>query len=149
MRAPARSTPARGTPAATATVATVPRNGGARTATDGGRAINNAPAQLTTVFNNSSINDGYILAKVGSQVVAHENLWQETGRFFTKRKSPRTVNVTKEFPPVNADLDVWVVVKSLSIQEHKVFRQNFQPGVAHKLTVSFDAASKKLDFQFN
>lgn len=149
MRAPARSTPARGTPAATATVAAVPRNGGARTATDGGRAINNAPAQLTTVFNNSSFNDGYILVKVGSQVVAQENLWQETVRFFRRNKTPRAVNVSKEFPPVNADLDVWVVVPSLSIKEHKVFKQNFQPGVAHKLVVSFDAASKKLDFQLN
>jgi tetratricopeptide (TPR) repeat protein/predicted Ser/Thr protein kinase len=144
MRAPARSTPA-----VTASVAPAPRNGGTRTAADGARTINNAPAQLNTVFNNSSINDGYILVKVGSQVVAHENLWEETVRFFSRRKSPHAVNVTKEFPAVNADLDVWVVVPSLNIQEHKVFRQNFQPGVEHKLTVSFDAASKKLDFQFN
>lgn len=148
-RVPTRVAAAPTTPAPATPAAAAPRNGGARTAADGTRTISNAPAQLTTVFNNSSINDGYILVKVGSQVVVHENLWQETGRFFTKRKSPRAVNVTKEFPAVNTDLDVWVVVPSLSIQEHKVFKQNFQPGVAHKLMVSFDAASKKLDFQLN
>ncbi len=106
------------------------------------------PAQLTTVFNNSNVADGYILVKVGSQVVAHENLWEETGRFF-KRKSARSISVTKDFVPANTDLEVWVVIPSMSIQEHKVIRQNFQPGVAHRLLVSFDVQSKKFDYQFN
>ncbi len=107
-----------------------------------------APGQLTVAFNNSAVADGYILVKVGSQVITHENLWEETGRFF-KRKNARSVSVTKDVVPANTDLEVWVVIPSLSIQEHKVIKQNFLPGVAHKLTVSFDVPSKKFDYQFN
>jgi len=107
-----------------------------------------APAKLTTVFT-STVTDGYITVKVGSQVAAYENLWQETGRFFTKRKVPRPVNVTKELTPVNADVEVWVVIPSLQIQEHKVLHQNFQPGAAHTLTVSFDAQNKRFDYRLN
>ncbi len=105
------------------------------------------PAQLTTIFN-STVNDGYIMVKAGGQVVAHENLWQESGRFF-KRKIPRNVSVTKELTPANMDIEIWVVIPSLNIQEHKIIKQNFLPGAARKLIVSFDPQSKKFDYQVN
>ena len=69
-------------------------------------------------------------------------------RFF-RRKTPRVVNVTKEVTPANTDIDIWVVVASMSIQEHHTIRQNFQPGASHKLLVSYNQASKKFDYQIN
>jgi serine/threonine protein kinase len=111
-------------------------------------AIAGAPARLTTVVN-ANVTDGYIMVKAGGQVLAYEPLWQETGRFFTKRKVPRPVNVTKELTPMNTDLDIWFVVTSLGVSEHKLIRQNFQPGAAHTLTVTFDPQSKRVDYRLN
>ncbi len=105
------------------------------------------PASLTTVFN-STVADGYIVVRAGADEVARENLYTES-RFFHKR-SPRQVNVTKEFPAKNADLEVWVVIPSLSVNEHrKLTAQNFEPGVNRRLVVTFDPKSKKVDYQFN
>jgi serine/threonine protein kinase/outer membrane protein assembly factor BamD (BamD/ComL family) len=127
---------------------TLPANNGHPTTTDTGRPpVNTSPAQLTTIFN-SPLSDGYIQVKVGSQIVAHENLWEWKGRFF-RRKTPRVVNVTKEITPANTDIEIWVVVPSMSIQEHHTMRQNFQPGTTHKLLVSYDQTSKKFDYQLN
>ncbi|HMC21548.1 MAG TPA: hypothetical protein VKL19_06855, partial [Thermoanaerobaculia bacterium] len=105
------------------------------------------PAQITTHIN-APFTDGYIMVKVGGEVVAHENLWQETGRFFRRRVS-REVTVTKEITPKNADVDVWVIVPALSIQEHRTLKANFPPGVAHRLTVTFDPQSKTFNYQLN
>ena len=105
------------------------------------------PASLTTVFN-STVTDGYIVVRAGADEVARENLYNES-RFFHKR-SPRQVNVTKEFPAKNADLDFWVAIPSLSVNEHrKLNAQSFEPGVNRRLVVTFDPKSKKVDFQFN
>ncbi|HJW96400.1 MAG TPA: serine/threonine-protein kinase [Thermoanaerobaculia bacterium] len=109
--------------------------------------VNNTPASLTTIFN-SALNDGYIQVKVGSTIVAHENLWEEKGRFF-RRKTPRVVNVTKDVPPANTDVEIWVVVPSMQIQERHTIHQNFAPGTSHKLLVSFDPASKKFGYEIN
>ena len=107
-----------------------------------------ATAHLTTVVN-ANVTDGYIMVKAGSQMLAYEQLWQETGRFFTKRKVARPVNVTKELIPANTDLDVWFVVPNLDVKDHKVIRQNFQPGGTHTLTVTFDPATKRVDYHVN
>jgi serine/threonine protein kinase len=106
-----------------------------------------APASLTTIIN-APVSDGYIVVRAGTEEVARENLWAER-RFFHTR-GPRAVNVTKEFPAKNADLDFWVVIPSLGVSEHRTLRgQIFEPGVNRKLVVSFDPKSKKLDYQFN
>jgi hypothetical protein len=105
------------------------------------------PAQLTTVFD-SPFSDGYIMVKAGGDVVAHENLWEQKGRFF-RRQTPRVVNVTRQLAPRVADVEVWVVVPSLSIQEHRVLKQSFLPGTQHRLVVSFNQASRKFDYQLN
>jgi tetratricopeptide (TPR) repeat protein len=106
-----------------------------------------APASLTTIVN-SSVADGYIVVRAGSDEVARENLWAERRFFHTH--IPKQVNVTKEFPAKNADLEFWVVVQSLGVNEHRVLRaQNFEPGSNHKLVVTFDPKSKRVDFQFN
>ena len=67
-------------------------------------------ASITTIVN-STVNDGYIVVRAGSDEVARENLWSE--RRFIHTHIPRQVNVTKEFPAKNADLDIWVVIPSL------------------------------------
>jgi serine/threonine protein kinase len=106
-----------------------------------------APASLTTIIN-APVSDGYIVVRAGTEEVARENLWAER-RFFHTR-GPRAVNVTKQFPAKNADLDFWVVIPSLGVSEHRSLRgQSFEPGVNRKLVVSFDPKSKKLDYQFN
>jgi len=109
-----------------------------------------APAQLTTFFN-SPFTDGYITVKVGSDVVlSQEPLWEEKGRFLTRRKVPRQVGVTREFTAKNADVAVYVTVPSMKINEqHVIARQNFQPGIGRRLIVSYDASNKKFDYQLN
>jgi serine/threonine protein kinase/outer membrane protein assembly factor BamD (BamD/ComL family) len=107
----------------------------------------NSPASLTTVIN-SSVADGSITVRAGADVVASEKLYNETR--FLHRHEPRAVNVTKEFPAKNADLDFWVVIPSLNVNEHRTLRaKTFEPGVNHKLTVTFDPNTKKVDYQFN
>jgi serine/threonine protein kinase len=106
-----------------------------------------APASLTTVVN-STVTDGYVIVRAGSDEVARENLWTE--RRFIHTRTPKPVNVTKEFPAKNADLEFWIVVPSLSVNEHKVLRaQNFEPGTNHKLVISFDPKTKRVDFTLN
>jgi serine/threonine protein kinase len=106
------------------------------------------PGQLTT-YMTSPVADGYIMVKVGGDTVAHENLWQETGRFLLKRKVPRDISVTREITPKTADVEIWVVIPSLNVQEHHSLRQNFLPGVAHRLTVTFNPQSKTFTYQMN
>jgi Tetratricopeptide repeat len=106
------------------------------------------PAQITTSFR-STVTDGYIMVKVGGDVVAHENLWQETGRFLLKRRVPSNVNVTKDITPKSADVEIWVIIPSLNVQEHRTMRGNFLPGSSHHLIVSFDPQNKTFNYQMN
>ncbi|MDQ6800242.1 MAG: protein kinase [Acidobacteriota bacterium] len=107
------------------------------------------PAQMT-MYMNSPVADGYIQVKVGADIIGHENLWQETGRFLLRRKVPREVNVTKEITPKTADVDIWVVIPSLSVQDHHTLpKVNFAPGVAHRLTVGFNPQTKTFNYQMN
>jgi serine/threonine protein kinase len=150
-RAAARAARTSTPPRPTQTAATVvPTTTHATTTTrPGPQPIQTAsgPASITTIVN-STVSDGYIVVKAGSDEVAHENLWGERRVFHTH--IPRQVNVTKEFPAKSADLEVWVVVPSLDIKDHKTLRaQSFEPGVNHKLVVSIDPKSKKVEYQFN
>jgi serine/threonine protein kinase len=109
--------------------------------------VSSAPSSITTVIN-SSVADGYIIVRAGSDEVARENLYVER-RFFHTR-APRPVSVTKEIPAKNADLDFWVVIPSLSVSEHRTLHaQRFDPGVNRKLVVTFDPTTKRVDYQFN
>jgi tetratricopeptide (TPR) repeat protein len=112
------------------------------------RTTGGTQAQFTTIFN-SPVNDGYIMVKVGGEVVAHENLYDEKGRGLFRRKTPRLVNVMKTITPKNADVEVWVVISSLGIQEHRAFRQNILPASNHRLNVSFDPQSRRFDYKLN
>ena len=106
-----------------------------------------APAALTLVFNHP-FSDGSITVKAGADVVAREVLWQETR--FLKRHEPRPINVTNQFPAKNADLEIWVDVPSQRIKEYHVMqRQNFQAGVNHRLTVSFNPGNRTFEYSLN
>jgi serine/threonine protein kinase len=119
------------------------------TATSAPAPVNNAPAQITTTFNHQ-FTDGTIIVKVGADVVVREPLWEEKGRFLGKRKVPRSINVVTKLAARNADVQIWVDVPSLSIKEqHTLARQNFPPGAARQLVVTFDNASKQFNYQLN
>src|SRR5438270_3639249 len=108
-----------------------------------------APAQFTTTFTHQ-FTDGTIVVRVGSDVVAREPLWEEKQRFLVKRKVPRPINVTTKLAPRNADVQIWVDVPSLKIKEqHTLARQNFPPGAARQLVISFDNVSKQFNYQLN
>ena len=111
------------------------------------RAAANAPAQLTTLFN-SAFTEGYIMVKVGADTVAHENLFEERGRFI-RRNYPRPVNVTSHFPAKDADVQIWVIVPGQNINEHKTIRYNFRPGLPHRLVVNFNPSTKAFDYLLN
>jgi serine/threonine protein kinase len=138
------------TPSQTATMPAVTASHPGVTATHAPQPTSqtsSAPASLTTIVN-SSVADGYIVVKAGSDEVARENLWYE--RRIIHTHVPKQVNVTKEFPAKNADLEFWLVIQSLGVSEHHVLRaQNFEPGSNHKLVVTFDPKTKRVDFQFN
>jgi outer membrane protein assembly factor BamD (BamD/ComL family) len=125
-----------------APVVTAPR---ARTQT----VQKSGPAQMT-MYMNSPVADGYIQVKVGADVIGHENLWQDTGRFLTRRRVPREVNVTKEITPKTADVDIWVVIPSLNVQDHHILAKvSFAPGAARRLTVAFNPQNKTFNYQMN
>jgi serine/threonine protein kinase/outer membrane protein assembly factor BamD (BamD/ComL family) len=124
----------------------VPQASGAPVAT--ATAPRGTAAQFTTFFN-SPVNDGYIMVKVGGEVVAHENLFEEKGRGLFHRKTPRLVNVTKLIAPKNADAEVWVIIPSMGIKEHRAFHQNILPASNHRLQVSFDPQTRRFDYQLN
>jgi predicted Ser/Thr protein kinase/tetratricopeptide (TPR) repeat protein len=115
---------------------------------DGGNhAASSAPAQFNTFFK-SPFADGYVMVKFASDIVVREQLFSESR--FLHRKSPRIVNVVNNLTPKNADMEVWVVVPSLQIQEHHIIpRVNLQPGSSHRLTITADATSKKFDYSIN
>ena len=143
----ARAAAAHGTQPGTTTVGrtvTTTRGGQSRGAVTQPAGL----AQITTHIN-APVTDGYIMVKVGGEVVAHENLWQETGRFLTRRRVPRDVTVTKEITPKNADVDVWIIIPALNIQEHRTLKANFAPGVGHRLSVTFDPQSRAFNYQMN
>ena len=106
-----------------------------------------APAQLTTVFTHPFV-DGYIIIKAGADIVLQENLYTE-GRGIFRRRSARPLNLTKEIPAKNADVDIWVIVKSQNVNEHRRISHNFRPGTTQRLQITYNAQNKTFDYQLN
>ncbi len=127
----------------TGVTTTGPRGG---TQVRGGGSSTGA-AQLTTVFTHPFV-DGYMIIKAGSDIVLQENLYVD-GRGIFRRRSPRPLNVTREVPPKNADMDIWVIVKSQNINEHRRIAHNFRPGSNQRLEITYNAQTKKFDYQLN
>ena len=111
--------------------------------------VNNTPVQITTVFTNGSLADGYIKVTAGGQTIAYENLFEERRVVFVRRKEPRSISVTKQIPPMSTDIEIWIVVPNQSISEHKTLRANLEPGSSHRLLVGYDPNAKKFEFQLN
>ena len=121
---------------------------GARTTTAGADRRHGspaAPAALTTFFD-SPFSDGYLVVKVGVDIVARENLFEEKGRFI-RRNYPRQVNTTAHFPPKDADVQIWVVVPSQNINEHHAMTYKFRSGSVQRLVVTYNAQTKTFDYQ--
>jgi outer membrane protein assembly factor BamD (BamD/ComL family) len=117
-------------------------------ASDPSRIAAASPVTLSLSFN-SPVNDGYIQLKAGGQVIAHENLWEEKGRAIFRRKVARAVNVTGSLKAGNGDIEVWIIIPTMSITEHHVIHQPLQPGSTHKLVVTFDKNTKRFDYTFS
>ena len=125
-----------GTTTAAATSASAPASG---------------PAQLTTVFLHT-FTDGQLIVRAGADIVANERLWEDRpGRFLRRAaKVPRVVNVTNQFPPKNADVNIWVTIPSLKIQEHHLIPAvRFEAGAQQRLVVRYDAATRKFTYELN
>ncbi|MGZ8830398.1 MAG: protein kinase domain-containing protein [Thermoanaerobaculia bacterium] len=105
-------------------------------------------ANLTTVFK-GSFNDGYIMVRVGADVVLHEYIFEERGRFLAKRKYPRPIEITKQLTPKNADVQILVTVPSQKINAQHVIRHNFAPGSSQQLVISYNPQSKTFNYQLN
>ncbi|MCU1231732.1 MAG: hypothetical protein JWO97_4616 [Acidobacteria bacterium] len=106
------------------------------------------PAQLTTTFISPAA-DGDIIVRVGSQVAVRENLWMDSGRLMFKRRVVKPVNVTRELTPANTDIEVWINIPTLQIKEYRSIRANFPAGSTHRLAVTFDAKTRRFDYQLN
>jgi hypothetical protein len=117
-----------------------------------GRVTNTAqPAQLTTVFNHN-FTDGRIVVRIGGDIVVNEPLFTEKpGRLFRKAdRTPRQISVMREFPAKNADVQVWVMVPAVGIQEHNTLRGGrFDGGSSHRLVVAYDESSRRFSYQLD
>ena len=123
--------------------------GGTQRGTTGGtvQPQPTTPANLNIVFN-GPFTDGYMMVKVGAEVVFHENIFEERGRFI-RRKYPRAINVTKQLMPKNADIQIVVYVDSQKINAHQTLKHNFQPGSSQRLQISFNPQTKTFDYKIN
>ena len=114
---------------------------------DGGHSgpAANAPVQFATYFA-SPFTDGTLVVRVGSQEVVREPIWELTR--FLKRKGTRTINVSREIAPVNADVQISIQGAGLS-ESHVIPRVNLQPGTIHRLVIRADPATKKFEYSLN
>jgi len=108
-------------------------------------ATASGPSQLTTVFVHSFA-DGQLIVRAGADIVANR-----PARFLRRAaKVPRPVNVTNALPAKNADVNIWVTVPSLKINEHHLIpAMRFEPGAHHRLVVRYDAATRKFAYELN
>ena len=142
---PTRRQPAR--VAASTPSAAADANGG----TTAAQPQTSALTQLSTYFSHP-FTDGRIVVRVGGDIVANERLFDERPARFLRRASrtAKPVSVTKEFPAKNADVQIWVTVPAAQIQEHHTLPAiRFEPGSQHRLTVRYDAASKRFSYDLD
>ncbi|HEX2832713.1 MAG TPA: serine/threonine-protein kinase [Thermoanaerobaculia bacterium] len=109
------------------------------------------PAEITTAFAHP-FTDGRIVVRIGGDIVANEQLFIEKPARFLRRASrtPRAISVTHSFPAKNADVQIWVTIPASNVQEHHTLPAiRFEPGSSHRLTVRYEAASKKFSYELN
>lgn len=109
------------------------------------------PAEVTTSFTHP-FTDGRIVVRIGGDIVANEQLFTERPARFLRRASraAKPISVSHSIPAKNADVQIWVTVPADNVQEHHTISAvRFEPGSAHRLTVRYDAASKKFSYDLN
>jgi len=109
------------------------------------------PAQITTVFTHP-FTDGNIIVRIGGDIVASEPLFVERRRrvINTLVRQPRAISVTREFPAKNADVQIWITVPQLKIQEHhNMPGVRFEAGDSHRLIVHYNATAKTFSYELN
>lgn len=137
QRMESRSTPAASTPTE---ASPAPGQGGS----DGTAA--SAPITLLTLFK-SPVADGYFVVNVDGETIIHENLFEERWGFL-KRRSARQISVYRQVPQDLGEVEVWVVVPSLNIQERKSITPPVEAGKLNRLTVELDPSSKQLELRW-
>ncbi|HET8799182.1 MAG TPA: protein kinase [Thermoanaerobaculia bacterium] len=135
------------------TTTTAGESAGSQTATPGATpgAAAAEPVQFTTAFTHP-FTDGRVVVRVGGDIVANEQLFTERPARFLRRASraPRPVSTTQSLPPKNADVQIWVTVPASNVQEHHTISAvRFEPGSSHRLTIRYDAATKKFSYDLN
>jgi len=109
------------------------------------------PAEITTVFTHP-FNDGNIIVRIGGDIVASEPLFVERRRrvINTLVRQPRPITVSREFPAKNADVQIWITVPQLKIQEHhNIPGVRFEAGESHRLIVHYNATAKTFSYELN
>jgi tetratricopeptide (TPR) repeat protein len=110
-----------------------------------------APAQITTVFTHP-FTDGNIIVRIGGDIVASEPLFTERRRrvINTLVRQPRPISASRDFPAKNADVQIWITVPQLKIQEHhNIPGVRFEAGGSHRLIVHYNAAAKTFTYELN
>jgi serine/threonine protein kinase len=111
------------------------------------RQAESQPSTLITTFN-SPVTDGYITVKANGQTILQENLWEDRRGVF-RRKTARRIQESRQVSSASTEIEVWVVVPSLGIQERRVLRQTFQPNGSHRLVVTLNPSTRRVDFQIS
>lgn len=109
------------------------------------------PAQITTVFTHP-FTDGRITVRIGGDIVANEQLYTERRRrvIGTLVREARPISTSRQFPPKNADIEVWITVPSQKIQEHhNISGVRFASGTSHRLIVRYNTTSKTFSYELN
>lgn len=117
------------------------------TISDVARQAESLPSVLVTIFN-SPVADGYMVVKANGETILHESLFEDRRGVF-RRKVPRKIQTSRSVRSTSVELEVWVIVPSLGIQERRILRHTFQPNQTHRLVVTLNPSSKRVEFQLS
>ncbi len=104
-------------------------------------------ATLRIIFNGATSDVGYVLVKVNGETVLHENLYTGgTGRF--NRRNPRPLNVTREIPSGQVNVETAVVIQRLGFtNETRSLPATVSPGSEATLTLTLNSETRRISYQ--
>jgi hypothetical protein len=104
-------------------------------------------ATLRIIFNGATKDVGYVLVKVNGQTILHENLYTGgTGRF--SRRNPRPLNVTREIPSGQINVETAVVIQGLGFtNETRSLPATVSPGSEATLTMTLNSQARRISYQ--
>ncbi len=123
------------------------QNDSTGSADNGDKSGTSQPVTLLTMFD-SPVADGYFVVNVDGETVVHEKLYEERWGFL-KRRTPKQINVYRQIPSDVKEIEVWVVVPSLNLQEKKSMNPSLESGKLHRLVVTLDPDTKQIDLRFS